>query len=105
MIDKILSFIAPHLCCSCGKNKGILCHNCKNDIISEIYMSCVVCCCPTISNYLCKECHAPFEKAWVVGDRKDVLQILVGLYKFERAVEAYKVLGDLDYQYCPKTLL
>lgn len=34
-------------------------------------------------------------RAWHVGPRHDVLQRLVGLYKFERAKAAYKTLGDL----------
>ncbi|NTW61890.1 hypothetical protein HGB25_00520, partial [Candidatus Saccharibacteria bacterium] len=42
-----------------------------------------------------------YDKAWVVGQRDGVLQRLVGLYKFERAKSAYKVLGDLILDILP----
>ena len=37
----------------------------------------------------------PYSKAWYVGPRKDTLQRLVGLYKFERLRAAHRNLGDL----------
>ena len=36
-----------------------------------------------------------YSRAWCVGERKDALQRLIGLYKFERVRSAYLVLGDL----------
>jgi ComF family protein len=44
---------------------------------------------------VCNTCRVPYERAWQVGQRKDVLQRLVGLYKFERARSAYKDLSGL----------
>ena len=58
-------------------------------------MVCVVCHRPTSQTWLCRSCNAPYEKAWVVGERNGTLQRLIGFYKFERARSAYKQLGDL----------
>lgn len=95
MFDRPLSFIAPHYCCGCDEIGGLLCNNCKYNIISEPNMFCVVCARPTARMCLCESCRVPYEKAWIVGKREGVLQRLIGLYKFERAVEAHKVLSDL----------
>lgn len=95
MLDDMLSIVAPHHCCGCDKIGSLLCDNCKYDIISELKTLCVVCNRPTVHNWLCSTCKAPFEKAWVVGERENVLQRLIGLYKFERAKSAYKQIGDL----------
>lgn len=102
MIDNMLSFIAPHHCCGCDKIGTLLCGNCKNNIITESNMVCIVCQKPTSGAWLCSICKAPFERAWVVGPRTGVLQRLVGLYKFERAKSAYKLLGDLLLDVLPE---
>ncbi len=95
MIDKILSYIAPHHCCGCDKNGSLLCDNCKYNITSEQKMVCIVCGRPTARTWLCNTCRIPYQRAWVVGERAGVLQRLVGLYKFSRAKAAYKDIGDL----------
>jgi ComF family protein len=44
----------------------------------------------------------PYERVWAVGERDGILQRLIGLYKFERAKSAYKVLGDLLLETLPE---
>lgn len=95
MLDKTLSFIAPHHCCGCDKIGCLLCDNCKYNIIVDQKMVCVVCHKPTLSNWLCNICFVPYERVWVVGQRDGILQRLVGLYKFERAKSAHKELAEL----------
>jgi competence protein ComFC len=95
MLDKLLSFIAPHHCCGCDKIGSILCGNCKYYITSEENIVCIVCGRPTLRNWLCNTCRVPYQQVWVVGERTGILQRLIGLYKFERAKSAYKALGDL----------
>lgn len=102
MVDKLLSFIAPHHCCGCDKVGSLLCDNCKYNINSESKMVCVVCHKPAGSMWLCNTCRAPYERVWVVGPREGALQRLIGLYKFERAKSAYKVLGDLLLKTLPE---
>lgn len=95
MLDKIVSLIAPHYCCGCDKAGSLLCSNCKYNIISESKMVCLACRRPTGRMWLCDSCHLPYERAWAAGWREGVLQRLIGLYKFERAKDGYKQLGDL----------
>ncbi len=95
MIDYLLSALAPHHCCGCDKTGTILCDNCKYNITSEQKTVCLVCGRPTKQNYLCSECHPPFERAWAVGERSGVLQRLIGIYKFERTKSAYAALAEL----------
>jgi predicted amidophosphoribosyltransferase len=101
MIDTLLSVIAPHQCCECGKIGTPLCNNCKYNIISEIESVCIVCRRPCGPKGICNSCRAPYERAWHVGIREGALQRLVGLYKFERLKSAYKQLGDLLLETIP----
>ena len=57
---------------------------------------------PTLQNWLCNTCRVPYERVWVVGERTGILQRLIGLYKFERAKSAHKVLGDLLLDVLPE---
>lgn len=95
MIDKMLSVIAPHQCCGCGKVGTILCSNCKYDIVSDQKSVCVVCQRPCGQSGICSTCRVPYQRAWHVGVRAGTLQQLVGLFKFERVKSAHKQLGDL----------
>ena len=74
---------------------GPLCSNCKYYIVSESENTCVSCGRPCGPNGVCKVCRVPYTKGWYVGPRKDALQRLVGLCKFERLQAAYRNLGDL----------
>ena len=58
-------------------------------------MVCIICHRPTGRTWLCDNCRAPYEKVWVVGERDGILQRLIGLYKFERARSAHKLLAEL----------
>lgn len=95
MIDRILSILAPHLCSGCQQIGTLLCDNCKYNITSEPYQSCLSCEKPVNASGVCNRCRVPYVRAWCVGERTDALQRLIGLYKFERTQSAYKVLGDL----------
>ena len=102
MFDKPLSFIAPHYCCGCDRIGTLLCDNCKYNITSERIPVCIMCHRPTAENWLCNTCKVDFSRAWVVSERKGVLQRLVGLYKFERAKAANCCLGDLLLDILPE---
>ncbi|TAL14688.1 ComF family protein [Patescibacteria group bacterium] len=101
MIDTLLSFIAPHYCCGCGRVGSLLCGNCKYDIIHEQQSVCLVCKKPVGAAGVCRTCRLTYDSAWSVGERRDTLQRLIGLYKFKYAREAYRVLGDLLIEALP----
>lgn len=95
MLDDVMSILAPHYCCSCDRVGGLLCDNCKYNIISEPFSGCISCMRPTVTGNLCVDCRVPYCRAWLVGERTGALQRVIGLHKFERARSAHKVLGDL----------
>ena len=95
MLDVLMSFIAPHHCCGCGKTGLILCDSCKYNIVFETNPRCLVCHRPTNAMWLCSDCKAPYERAWAVGERCDELKALIDKYKFQRVRSAYKVLAEL----------
>ena len=105
MIDTLLSLIAPHHCCGCGKVGSLLCDNCKYNIISEPESICLPCGRPCGVSGICNNCRVPYEKAWSVGKRQDTLQRLVGLYKFECAKALSHVLTSFYEKLSPSYLV
>ena len=96
MIDKLLSYIAPHHCYSCTNIGSILCDNCKFYILEEPYEQCIQCDLP--SQYgVCKSCQQklPYSSAWVVGAREGVLENIIHDYKFRRNIAAIEAFADL----------
>lgn len=94
MIDKMLSVVAPHLCSGCGEIGSPLCDHCKYDIIENAFMGCIVCGSPTTVG-VCQQHHIYYQRAWVVGERKAVLQRLIGNYKFQNVKAGAETLADL----------
>jgi ComF family protein len=103
MIDKLLSFVAPHHCSGCAQTGSLLCDNCKYDIIQEPFGACSACGKRIAgSNGLCGECQVPYQRAWSVADRRDHLQQLIDNYKFTNTKAAYAPLADLLHARLPE---
>ncbi len=103
MIDKLMSFVAPHHCSGCDIPGTLLCNNCKYDITSEPFSSCVACGKGVAgASGICGNCTVPYQRAWCVADRRDHLQRLIGNYKFTNARSAYVPLADLLHQHLPE---
>ena len=104
MIDTLLSFVAPHHCSGCGELGTLLCHNCKYDIISEPFSACIACGKGIAGKQgLGKECSdVPYERAWCVAPRHDVLQRLLDDYKFANTKAAFKPLAGLLHEHMPE---
>ncbi len=95
MFDSLLKIAAPHHCYGCDKIGGILCGNCKYDIISEPYTSCIVCARPSPIKGICSTCRAPYAQAWCVGEREGVLKRLIDDFKFSHVRAAADALVDI----------
>jgi ComF family protein len=103
MLDSALSLIAPHHCTACGEVGGLLCENCKYDIISESYDVCINCAKSlAASSGICRDCKVPYARAWCVADRRDNLEKLINGYKFANTHAAYNVLADLLHERLPQ---
>lgn len=94
MIDKMLEFVAPHLCSGCGKIGSPLCDHCKYDIINLPFTTCILCNRPNYDG-ICKRHTMPYRTAWVVGYRAGVLQRLIGGIKFQNMKAAARNLSGL----------
>ena len=103
MIDSLLSHIAPHHCYSCDDSGSVLCDSCIKNITEEQKMICIVCR-KIASTQLCVECRKklPYEHAWYVGEREDLLKELVDGYKFLRKKSSAKVLASLLNEILPE---
>jgi ComF family protein len=95
MFDSLLSAIAPHLCCSCGKTGAVLCDNCKYDISLEYFEGCLACGSPAAVRGVCKICITPYSRAWCVGERSGVLRDVIDGYKFYNNYAAHRDLASL----------
>ena len=96
MRDTLLQIIAPHYCSGCAKIGTVLCENCKYDIIDEPFSMCFSCGLNLANDTgICQKCKVPYQRAWCVGQRQDILQRLIGNYKFNNARAAYLPLADL----------
>lgn len=95
MINRLLSAIAPHHCCGCGELGAVLCLCCKNNISDEQFARCIVCNIPTKQYNLCSKHTLPYQVAWCVGERDELLASVIDIYKFRRAKAAYRVLAEL----------
>jgi ComF family protein len=94
MIDTLLSYIAPHLCCGCNKMGSLLCDNCKYNITNESLNECVECSKAVIDN-TCGQCDLPYERSWCVGERDGILREIIDRYKFENTKAGCETLADL----------
>lgn len=94
MLDDVMSYIAPHYCCGCGKIGTLLCLDCKYNIIHEGSGGCIVCVRPTLLG-VCSACKTTYDKAWYLGSRQGVLEKLVDMYKFERVIRSASELASL----------
>lgn len=97
MIDKVLSFIAPHRCYGCQENSGILCPSCYYDIVEQDFSACAWCLRPSQDSNQCGLCANRLSTSgtWIVGERSEVLKRLVGNHKYESVREASGVLAQL----------
>ncbi len=103
MIDTLLGFLAPHICCGCGKKGNLLCESCKYDIIHESYNSCVGCLKPMAKRNICPTCRRKtgVDEVWCVGSREGALLALIDQYKFEGKRAAAPLLSKMLSQVVP----
>lgn len=100
MIDKLLSFLAPHPCSTCGEIGSPMCNNCKYDIVSEPFLGCILCGQVT-ENGVCHKHKAPFNQAFVTGIRSGGLQRLIGNFKFQNMKSSVNDIADIMVKRLP----
>lgn len=94
IVERLLSTVAPHPCLGCGKVGSVLCAHCKYNITSEPFTGCIVC--GVASGVgICATHGWPIERAFVVGERSEVLEVVINKLKFNNLKAAAKVLAQL----------
>lgn len=103
MVDAVLGFLAPHHCYGCGEIGSILCLCCKNDVLAEPFLACVLCGQGTgVGGNVCSRHVAlPYQRLWCASWRSGVLEQVIDTYKFQRARHAHKVLAELLHRLLP----
>lgn len=94
MVDKMLEFVAPHLCSGCEKVGTLLCSHCKYDIIKNSFNTCILCGGQHMAEACCESPHL-YKNVWCVGPRVGALQRLIGGYKFQHMKSAARELASL----------
>lgn len=94
MIDKMLEFVAPHLCSGCGKTGTLLCEHCKYDIINHSLNVCLFCNKSTAKS-ICLNHQTFYGQVWLVGARQGSLQRLIDGFKFQNMKAAARSLAEL----------
>ncbi len=103
MINTLFSLIAPHYCCGCGVTGPVLCENCKYDITTDTYEYCVACGQGRARlNGLCGGCKPSYVQAWCVANRRDTIERLINLYKFENGKSAGAAIAALMHDSLPQ---
>lgn len=95
MIDRLLSFAAPHHCYGCDKIGTSVCDHCKNDIIIDTNMVCIGCGLLAVKNGLCNECTGLYDKGWVVAAYDGVMERAIKGYKFNSERSLSREFSDL----------
>lgn len=94
MIDHLLSYLAPHPCCSCGRFGALLCSDCKSYIKKPNNNDCPLCGAQGTPS-LCVTCRKHVNSIYIVGARTGPLQLLIGSLKFRYARAAASEIAQL----------
>ena len=100
ILEEMLDFVAPHICCGCGEIGRLLCTSCEYNITSAQHFVCLVCLAPAKSG-ICSKHGKDLDFGWLVGSRSGVLRNLIDGYKFNNIRQSYKTLADLLYKSMP----
>lgn len=94
MLDRLLSYLAPHHCYMCGLAGTLLCDNCKIYIIKRRFTGCVVCG-RTKQTCRCRGQDWRDVLLYCGFERCGAVRQLIDDYKFHRVVAADGLLAEL----------
>ncbi len=95
-----LELLAPHSCRGCGRLGGPLCDRCKNYIINRETNICPICKTKTIHGK-CRK-HANFPTNYNLGERSELLDLLIHDYKYHSVRALSGILAELINDVLPK---
>ncbi|MBQ9484861.1 ComF family protein [Candidatus Saccharibacteria bacterium] len=95
-----LELLAPHSCRGCGRLGTLLCDCCKNYIINRETNICPICKNKT-SHGKCRK-HASFPVNYNLGERSELLDLLIHDYKYHSVRALSGILAELVNDVLPK---
>src|SRR5262245_40633672 len=97
LIEKIVGFIAPHRCLSCGIEDNVLCDGCYQTLVMRPRPFCAICGRSSADWRLCPACRAAsgLEHVWVGSRYEGLIEQLLHCYKFERLRAGFAPLSRL----------
>ncbi len=97
LLEKTISFIAPHRCIVCSNYNNIACSSCLGCMPKIEVSSCLLCGCCSTDWRICESCqpHTALGAAFAVFLYEDKVADWIKLYKFLHARAAYKELAGI----------
>lgn len=92
MIERVISFIAPHRCIECGQEGELLCEPCRLSSLSPPPSRCYRCHAATRQFSACDKCRRSISlnHLWVGAFYQETAKDLLHKFKFERGKAANK---------------
>lgn len=96
IIEEFLKLIAPHECVGCGQLGGLLCKGCQENSIVRLPSRCFLCKKITQDFRSCSNCYnkTKLRHVWIASEYEEPVNLLIQKFKYQRAKEAHKILGD-----------
>lgn len=90
LLERALSFLAPHECIFCGREGTLLCEACAVTELTEVPSRCYRCLRTTKDFRVCNSCRSStrLKHVWVAHDYESHAKLLIRLLKYERAKAA-----------------
>ena len=96
IIEEFLNLIAPHECVGCSQLGSLLCKECQENSIARLPSRCFLCKKVTQDFRSCSNCYnkTKLRHVWVASEYEEPVSLLIQKFKYQRAKEAHKILGD-----------
>lgn len=90
LLERLISFIAPHNCIVCDLEGTLLCHSCMYAELPDTPGRCYRCHKLSPRQAVCKDCRksVSLRHVWVSTDYDEIPKRLIHKFKFERAAAA-----------------
>jgi len=102
LLERMIGFVAPHICLHCGQEGSLLCAQCQKTHLTALPAVCYKCRQPAPHGLTCEVCRASsaIRSVQVVTSYDGLPKDLVYRLKFARAQAAAKTIADIMMGHC-----
>lgn len=96
LLEKLVAFVSPHNCLSCGKEGSLLCKDCSDSLGVLPPERCFRCNKSSPESKTCPACRqvSRLSHVWIRTEYKGIPKELVHKLKFERAIATVEVIAE-----------